>query len=227
MDEFIDFSSLLGGHMAGQDVGEARLETTVNKRFGHIVRISRSTVRNWKDGSSKSVADWRQIVAVAAVLNLSAVETEQLLKAAQLESLTSLWMTAQGDERELFVQWFEPLPVQLIEAGLIDIKVGIDQLIEDDKEILSQISRQGRSSTGKKISDPPPFILPQLEIPFFTGRQEELEQLERLLLNTEGQRLAGIVGLTGHWWHGKVSLGISFCQNVSRAFPRWSCRLTS
>ena len=219
MDKFVDFSSLLNNHLSGVQIGEARLETLVNKRFGHIIRISRSTIRNWRDGSSKSVADWRQIVAAAAVLNLSAVETEQLLQAARLERLTTLWTNAQDNERELLGHWFEPLLVQLIDAELIEIKAGIDQLIEDDKQVWSHLSLQASLSSVESLPSSPPFILPQLEIPFFTGRQGELEQLEKLLLKPGSQRIAGIVGVTGTGGMGKSALAYHFADINRDHFP--------
>ena len=42
-----------------------------------------------------------------------------------------------------------------------------------------------------------PFILPQLDISNFTGREDELKQLEKQIFQEGRSRIAGIVGVTG------------------------------
>ena len=65
----------------------------------------------------------------------------------------------------------------------------------------------------------PPFILPQLDIPSFTGRREELHQLESAIFNTAGLRLAGIAGLTGAGGMGKSVLAFHFATIYRDRFP--------
>ena len=66
----------------------------------------------------------------------------------------------------------------------------------------------------------PPFILPQHDIPFFTGREQELKQLETLLLNTQAQgpRVAAIAGLTGTGGMGKSALACHFATLYRHEF---------
>src|SRR5438045_1640502 len=98
MEEMFDFGNLINAHMEKQGLGEMRLASMVDTQFGHIVKISRSTIRHWRDGSKAT--DWQQLVAVAAVLHLSASDTEKLLQAAHLPGLTILWGRASDDEKE-------------------------------------------------------------------------------------------------------------------------------
>ncbi len=107
-----DLATLLTAHMDRQKLGDQRLATLVEERFGPIVSISRATIRNWRDGSSQKVADWRQLLAVAALLQLSSNETDELLRAAQLPTITTLSKSAGEDERKLFDRWMTPAPVK-------------------------------------------------------------------------------------------------------------------
>lgn len=72
---------------------------------------------------------------------------------------------------------------------------------------------------GSATPEAPPFILPQLDIPFFTGREAELRQLESLLLNPEGSSMVGIVGLTGTGGMGKSALAFHFARTYRDRFP--------
>jgi tetratricopeptide (TPR) repeat protein len=65
----------------------------------------------------------------------------------------------------------------------------------------------------------PPFILPQLDTPSFTGRQTELQQLESAIFNPVGPRMAGIAGLTGAGGMGKSVLAFHFATIYRDRFP--------
>ncbi|HEV2882013.1 MAG TPA: tetratricopeptide repeat protein [Pyrinomonadaceae bacterium] len=66
---------------------------------------------------------------------------------------------------------------------------------------------------------PPPFILPQLDISTFTGRIQELNKLEELILKTEGGKVCSIAGLSGTGGVGKSALACHFAQLHKDAFP--------
>lgn len=65
----------------------------------------------------------------------------------------------------------------------------------------------------------PPFILPQLDVATFTGRLEELERLESLLLRSDGTKMCSIVGLAGGGGVGKSALACHFAALHRDAFP--------
>jgi tetratricopeptide (TPR) repeat protein len=65
----------------------------------------------------------------------------------------------------------------------------------------------------------PPFILPQLDISTFTGRIQELNKLEELILKTEGGKVCSIAGLSGTGGVGKSALACHFAQLHKDAFP--------
>jgi tetratricopeptide (TPR) repeat protein/cold shock CspA family protein len=57
-----------------------------------------------------------------------------------------------------------------------------------------------------------PFLLPQLDVPTFSGRVEELTKLEDLLLRQEGAKVCSIVGLAGAGGIGKSALACHFAE---------------
>jgi len=64
-----------------------------------------------------------------------------------------------------------------------------------------------------------PFVLPQLDTPVFTGRDEELVQLETLLLGRKGPKVCSIVGLAGTGGIGKSALACHFAESHRADFP--------
>jgi len=64
-----------------------------------------------------------------------------------------------------------------------------------------------------------PFVLPQLDVSTFTGRDEELARLEGLLLKREGPKVSSIVGLAGTGGIGKSALACHFAELHRADFP--------
>ena len=64
-----------------------------------------------------------------------------------------------------------------------------------------------------------PFIVPQHDTPSFTGRQDELDALERALLNDRTERFCTIAGLSGTGGIGKSALAVHFATLHSDRFP--------
>ncbi|MDJ0800805.1 MAG: tetratricopeptide repeat protein [Calothrix sp. MO_167.B12] len=64
-----------------------------------------------------------------------------------------------------------------------------------------------------------PFVLPQLDISTFTGREDELRQLEEILLSQQGEKVCSIVGLTGGGGIGKSALACHFATIHQDKFP--------
>lgn len=57
-----------------------------------------------------------------------------------------------------------------------------------------------------------PFILPQLDISNFTGREDELKQLEKQIFQEGGSHTASIVAITGTGGMGKSALAVHFAS---------------
>jgi len=64
-----------------------------------------------------------------------------------------------------------------------------------------------------------PFVLPPLDVSTFTGRDEELRQLEELILAREGSKICSIVGLAGTGGIGKSALSCHFAELHKDDFP--------
>ncbi|MFN6528243.1 tetratricopeptide repeat protein [Nostoc sp. ChiSLP03a] len=64
-----------------------------------------------------------------------------------------------------------------------------------------------------------PFFLPQSDTPNFTGREEQLQQLEALLLNLQGSKVCSIVGVSGGGGIGKSALACRFATIHQDHFP--------
>jgi hypothetical protein len=82
------------------------------------------------------------------------------------------------------------------------------------------------SSNVNKPTDPKesktrkiPFVLPQLDVSTFTGRDEELSRLEELLLNRQGTKVCSIAGLVGVGGIGKSALACHFATIHKDDFP--------
>lgn len=64
-----------------------------------------------------------------------------------------------------------------------------------------------------------PFVLPQLDISTFTGRNEELRKLEELLFNSQNTKVCSIAGLAGEGGIGKSALAYHFATIHEDDFP--------
>lgn len=99
--------------MKAARMGDARLASLVNDTVGNPQFLHRSTIRNWRTGISKSVKDWRQLTAIAAVLHLDETATNHLLKSGNCPSLKVLRSITVEDDKQFLAQWKEQLaPVQ-------------------------------------------------------------------------------------------------------------------
>src|SRR5579864_8063882 len=88
-----------------------------------------------------------------------------------------------------------------------------------DEELPAGIPQRRRSTKSGTSPKAAPFILPQLDIPYFTGREDELKQLEQLLLRPGGPHIAGIAGLSGTGGMGKSALAFHFATIYRDKFP--------
>lgn len=100
-------ATLLKRYMKRASVGDARLASQINSMMGNPYFIHRSTLRNWRDGSSNKVNSWRQLVAVAIALDLSRAEASELLECGHCPSLSALSATAMSSDQRLLNFWFK------------------------------------------------------------------------------------------------------------------------
>lgn len=75
--------------MRRRNIGSKRLADLVNAQFDDLY-LHRNTIENWRTGTVRRVRDWRPLLGIAAVLHLSADETNTLLTAATHPSLDEL-----------------------------------------------------------------------------------------------------------------------------------------
>jgi GTPase SAR1 family protein len=64
-----------------------------------------------------------------------------------------------------------------------------------------------------------PFVIPQRDLSNFTGREEQLQQLENLLFNAADSNLFKVVGICGIGGVGKSALASYFAENYRDKFP--------
>ena len=83
----------------------------------------------------------------------------------------------------------------------------------------SALSQEPLKTSNKKSSADIPFVLPVLDVSTFTGREKELQQLENVLLNSQGSRACSIVGLAGGGGIGKSALAFHFATIHKDDFP--------
>ena len=100
-------STLINKHMEKSAIGDSRLASQVNSLVGNPYFIHRSTLRNWRDGTSLTVGKWPQLVAVAAVLGLSKNDANELLESGGCPPLLALSTIAKESEQSLFNNWLE------------------------------------------------------------------------------------------------------------------------
>ncbi|MEG3989482.1 caspase family protein [Microcoleus sp. S28C3] len=92
---------------------------------------------------------------------------------------------------------------------------------DEIKLVLSKSSANAAESTQPKTSivRKIPFVLPQLDVSTFTGREEELQKLEDLLLNRQGTKICSIASLAGVGGIGKSALACHFATIHKDDFP--------
>jgi len=100
-------ATLLDKYMKRASVGDARLASQVNSMMGNPYFIHRSTLRNWRDGSSHKVNSWRQLIVVAAALDLSKAEAIELLDCGHCPPMLALSATVLEHDQRLFNRWFK------------------------------------------------------------------------------------------------------------------------
>lgn len=183
------FYELLARHMRANNMGAQRITNFINTNFKSVVRIRRSTIDGW--ASTKNVQQWRQIVAVAAALQLSFNDADELVRLARPkannEGLEQLFLQeAQPEDRVLFKSW------EL--AGQIHLPV---------------------QSLPHVRAFPTVSQLPFASDPSFVGRELELLKIARDFNKGGGGTALCITGSAGI---GKTQLAIEFAHRYGCFF---------
>jgi hypothetical protein len=97
-------ADLLSDYMERAGYKDQRLASQINKRFGAAF-LHRATIRNWRNGTVKSVRDWRQLAAIASELHLNEAETDQLFTAANLATIRAIETRISQPEKQFLPAW--------------------------------------------------------------------------------------------------------------------------
>lgn len=113
MEERRTLASILTAYMAKRGWGDAKLAKRGNLLLGKDNFLHRSNIRNWRIGErAKRIADWRQLVVIAYILEVQAEDFELLLKICEHPSAKKLFADVDSPYLELMEHWVEELSQQ-------------------------------------------------------------------------------------------------------------------
>ena len=132
---------------------------------------------------------------------------------ASLEEALNSWR----DKRDFF-------EVEKVETADPEQKYSLHRKIKECNENISRLEaeiseRQKKANNSTSLPFQIPFILPQKDVSSFTGRDEELQQLQELLIHRQGTKLCSIAGLAGTGGIGKSALACHFATLHKADFP--------
>ncbi|MEM7330959.1 MAG: ATP-binding protein [Chloroflexota bacterium] len=108
-----NFGSFLASKMEGR-FGDMRLANELNATFSpEFVKVSRSTIRNWRDQTSPRAKKWQQLLAVGHILGLDEFEIDELLSLSKFPKLAELWEVADEEEQAKLLSLWSRVPFNL------------------------------------------------------------------------------------------------------------------
>jgi len=113
--------------------------------------IHRSTIRNWRTGTSKTVKDWRQLVAISSALRLDEEAATQLLLTGGCASIRDLRATARDDEKHLFALWPEKSK-PVVTAEKPNVALATEHSAALDTEMAAQETEPARATSPFPLS---------------------------------------------------------------------------
>lgn len=118
-------ADLLDKHLVAAQMGESRLAKLANGAVDIPQFLHRSTVRNWRIGTSKRAKDWRQLTAMAMALHLNATETDQLLRSGGCSTLRDLIGSASEEDAKFLQNWKDAAQEPVHQIGNMTAERGV------------------------------------------------------------------------------------------------------
>jgi tetratricopeptide (TPR) repeat protein len=132
---------------------------------------------------------------------------------ASLEEALNSWRDKCGFFEEEKVKTADPEQKYSLHRKIKECNENIERLEAEISE------RQKKANNSTSLPFQIPFILPQKDVSSFTGRDEELQQLQELLIHRQGTKLCSIAGLAGTGGIGKSALACHFATLHKADFP--------
>lgn len=118
MDSTMTLADLLTKYMHDRGIGPSRLAEQVNRLARIDDLVSRRSIENWRDGMAKSVRDWHQLVAIAAVLGLDQSRADELLRSGGLPEIRSLRNQVSNGEQHFLSSWSTAISSLVVSSPL-------------------------------------------------------------------------------------------------------------
>ena len=123
-------ADLLSYHMNRRGYGDHKLASLTNRQFPEL-RLSKSNIRNWREGKASTVRNWQQLVSLAYVLDLTEDETNQLLASANWPKIAELWNDVQDQaDRKYLSGWINSEKTDTLRAMPVHHQTNITQIVQ-------------------------------------------------------------------------------------------------
>ncbi len=109
----VSLAETLNRYMTMRGMGNLALSNHVKDQF-ETDFVPKTSIQHWRNGSSKTVRDWRQLVAIAHVLGFQRQELEDLLRQSNHPRLPELRERASGEFVRVIDQWLQVEATQSI-----------------------------------------------------------------------------------------------------------------
>jgi hypothetical protein len=102
-----ELDELLGQYIFEADIAGTTIiaKLATNKLRPLNLKVSNSNIKNWLNGTARTVRDWRQVAAIANVLNLDDKKAKTLFHAAGHLTIEELRKKAKEEELFLLELW--------------------------------------------------------------------------------------------------------------------------
>ncbi|MCO5185886.1 MAG: tetratricopeptide repeat protein [Anaerolineae bacterium] len=201
----------LSRFMQRANLGDMKLASNVNA-LG-VTRIHRSTIRNWRIGTSKRAQSCDQIVAIATVLHLNEEDADTLLAAAGHPSIAQLRLRQQPEQlRQMIAAHWQVSMPSVDGAGLND------SLTKRAFERWAEMPTATTESLPRITSLPEFSRVPFAPNPLFVGREYELRQIARALQSDNHAEIGQAVVVTGLGGMGKTQTANEFLHRYGQFF---------
>lgn len=176
-----------------------------SQTLSKLTGVARTSIDNWRDGSSARSKHWRPLLQLAKALALSQTEVDALLTAAAYPPLATLILT---------------LPVA--HPDRVHLLPWLDSRTETPSAVLEQRMHalETRFTTESSPTSSPPRYHLRAPVGDFVGRAMEVQQLRAALVvaSLPGGTVA-IGGVQGMGGVGKTELAYVVAHQLREAFP--------